>query len=186
MVSQNWNKSASKYYKVEMPKRSSNDFRRILKNDRCTYVVKSKHKEPIDINCPNLPTWHKEEFEEWRHEILPDANVVSFEYNGSEYKLLINMGDGDCNDGSFGALFDANNEKVLDVISSGDMESTIDSLKDDDVKIGDDLRTGILPYLEFFAIILRNSTELEYLVFKVMVENKFLFEIDDIDDRDGE
>lgn len=166
-----------------MAKVTSDRFKEVLKADGYTYIVKSKDKEPIDKDFPNLPTWHKEEFDEWRHKILPEATVIRFEYNESEYKLFINMGNGDCNDGTFGALFDVNNEKVLDLISSGDMESTVESLKDD-TKIADDFGTELSPYLSFFAVILKNSTELEYLVFKILVENNCLYEIDSLDNDD--
>lgn len=126
---------------------STKDFIDLLSSDGYTYTVKSKTSEPIDINFPNMPDWHRAEFEEWRHEILPDATVISFEYKGSDYKLVANMGDADCNDGTFGALFDANGDKILDLLSTGDMETTIKSLKEDDAKIDGDLSTKLEPYL---------------------------------------
>lgn len=130
-----------------------------------------------------MPDWHRDEFEEWRHEILPDADVISFEYKGSNYKLLRNMGDADCNDGNFGAVLDGNNDKVLDVISSGDMETTLQSLKTDETKISDELQAKLSPYLRYFEVVLHGNTEFEYVVFKVFVENGCLYDIGDIDDR---
>lgn len=166
-----------------MPKVSSNNFREILKNDGYAYTLTSKTTEPIDVNFPNMPDWHREEFEEWRHEILPDADVIWFEYNGVSYKILRNMGDADCNDGNFGAVFDGNNDKVMDVISSGDMETTLHSLKTDEPKISDELQAKLAPNLRYFEVVLHGNTEFEYVVFKVFVENGCLYDISDIDDR---
>lgn len=162
---------------------SSKEFKEILNNDGYAYVVKSKSTVPIDINFPNLPTWHKEEFEEWRHEILPDATVILFEYKEQNYKLLRNMGDPDCNDGAFGALFDENNDKILDLLSTGDMETTIRSEKNDDTKLDQDFATKFSPYLQYFEIVFGNYTEFEYLVFKVLFDNGYLYDIDEMDDR---
>lgn len=166
---------------VIMP--SSEKFRKILSEDGYTYVITSKDTEGIYLNFPNLPDHHTEEFEEWRQDELPPTTVICFEYKASNYKLLTNLGFAECHDGAFGAMFDANNDKILDVSSSGDMESTIQSLKDDK-KLDDDFLKKLSPYLEYFQIILGNNTELEYLVFKVLVENDCLYQyhIDTIDE----
>lgn len=56
---------------------SGNPFREILKNIGYRYVVTSKSSESIDINFPNMPGWYRGEFEEWRHETLPEATVIN-------------------------------------------------------------------------------------------------------------
>lgn len=163
---------------------NSENFMEILKNDGYEYVLKSKSTEPIDKNFPNLPNHHKRRMENDSYESeLPDANVFHFEYNGSSYKILRNMGDLDCNDGNFGVVFDGNNVKVLDIKSSGDMETTMKSLKTDDKKISDDLQEKLSPYLLFFDAVLHNHTELEYVVFKVLVENGCFYSISAIFDK---
>lgn len=166
---------------------NSKAFKKILKEDGYTYVVTCKETEPVDINFPNLPDWHQDEFEdeESNHEYLPDSTVIWFEYKTSLYRLLINDGWTDTNDGTFGALFDANNDKILDVLSTGDMESTLVSLKDaDDAKLDDDFLKKLSPYLQHFSISFENSTELEYLVFKVLAQNDcwMMGGIDELDD----
>ena len=166
-----------------MKRPTSDKFREILNSDGYAYTVTSKQREPIDINYPNLPRWHKDEFEEWRHEILPDATVICFEHNGSNYKLTVNMGDADCNDGNFGAVFDGNNEKVLDLLSTGDMETTLESLINNDPKLADDFIKKLAPYLEVFEVVLANHTAFEYLVFKILAENRCLIDIDEINGR---
>lgn len=166
-----------------MPRPTAEKFEEILKNDGYEYVVTSESTEPIDINFPNLPQHHRNGFEEWRQEMLPDVNVFCFEYKGTNYKLLTNAGDADCNDGMFGALFDGNNEKILDLLSTGDMETTIQSLKSDDVKLTNDLISKLSPYLQFFEIVLGNNTELEYLIFKILAGNDCLYDFNGIDDR---
>lgn len=152
-----------------MPEVTTKKFREILKNDGYGYVLISKGSEPTDIHFPNLPDWHKEELEVLPDEALPDANVIRFEYKGSNYKLLSNIGDADCNDGCFGALYDSDDGKILDLLSTGDNETTFQSLKTDDTKISDDFVAKLSPYLRYN--VLHNNTELEYLVFKVLVEN---------------
>lgn len=165
-----------------MPKISTEQFKELLKNDGFEYVLKSKVSEPIRIDFPNLPDHHQENFDD-RHKWLPDSNVICFEYKGMKYKLLRNMGFADANDGNFGAVFDGNNEKVVDLISSGDMETTIKSVKTDDVKSNDEFTAKLAPYLICFEVVLHNCTELEYLIFKVFVENGFLYELSVIDER---
>lgn len=158
-------------------------FSEILKNDDISFTVTSNETEPIEVNFPNLPDWHKEEFDEWRHEILPDSKVVCFEYEGSNYKLRINNGDADCNDGMFGALYDDDDEIIVNLKSTGDMETTIESVKDDDEEIDSDLSEQLSPYLQYFEVILENNTELEYLVFKVLLENNCLYDLSGLEDR---
>lgn len=162
---------------------SSDSFREILNNDGYTYVLKSENTEPLDINFPNLPDWHREDFES-RHSDLPDVTVIWFEWKRSNYKLLINGGDGDCNDGNFGAVFDTKNNKILDLLSSGDMETTIKSRKKGDKMMSDELSTKLSPYWQYFEVVLHNTTEFEYLVFKILVENEWFHSIDDIEDED--
>lgn len=166
-----------------MSEMSSENFREILKNDGYTYVLTAKSTEPIDINFPNMPNWYKDEWEEWCRDSLPDVDVIHFEYKGSSYKLLRNAGDPYCNEGNFGALFDSNDDKILDVISNGDMETTLHSLKSNETKIDDDLLAKVSPYFQYIEVFLHNSTEFEYLVCKVLIENELLYHIDDIDGR---
>lgn len=165
---------------VRSPNISSKEFREILKTDGYSYVIKSQSREPIDVNFPNLPSYHKNDFESRRRD-LDLADIVLFEYKGSSYKLLRNMGNADTNDGNFGAVFDSNNQKVLDIISSGDMETTFKSLKADDTNISGDLQAKLPEYLAFFEVVLDGYTEFEYVLFKLFVEIGFFFDIDDID-----
>lgn len=158
-------------------------FLEILKNDGYTYAVTSKQSESIEINFPNLPDWHKDEFEEWRHDILPDSKIIHFEYQGLNYKLRLNNGDPDCNDGMFGALYDESNEIIANLKSTGDMETTIKSVKDGDKVIDKCKRAELKPYWNFFEIVLAKKTELEYLVFKVLFENGFLYDLCGLEDK---
>ncbi|XP_055316505.1 uncharacterized protein LOC129576066 [Sitodiplosis mosellana] len=164
-----------------MPKASSDKLREIFKNDGYTYVVKSIDSERIDANYPNIPYWHISVGEECVRSDFPDATVICFEYRGSHYKLVSNWGIPDCNDGCFGALFDGNNDKILDLLSTGDVETTIRSQKNADTTLDDDFSTKLRPYLKFFTIVLENTTEFEYLAFKVLAENRRLYDIDEID-----
>lgn len=162
---------------------SSTNFREIFKNDGFNYVLISKSTEPIDINFPNMPSWYKDEWESWVRDSLPNVDVICFEYKGSNYKVVRNASECINNEGNFGALFDSNNDKILDIVSSGDCETTIQSLKIDDVTISDDLLQQVSPYLRYIEVFLHNHTEFEYVVFKVLVESKCLYDIDWIDER---
>lgn len=155
-----------------MPKVSTENFKEILRNDGYSYALVSKVSEPTDVNFPNLPDWHKEAFEDLPDESFPDAKVICFEYNGSNYKLQINMGEADSNDGCFGALFDSTGNQIVDILSTGDNETTFQSLKSDDAKISNEHLAKITPYLRYNLLL--NSTELEYLVFKILAENDCL------------
>lgn len=72
---------------------------------------------------------------------------------------------------------------IMDIISSGDMETTLQSLKTDDKKISDDLQEKISPYLLFFDAVLHSYTEFEYVAFKVLVENGCFYSISAIYDK---
>lgn len=162
---------------------SSDNFREIFKNDGYAYALTSKSTEPIDINFPNMPEWYKDEWELWIRDSLPAIDVVLSEYNGSNYKLLSNASECFCNEGTYGALFDSDNEQILDMISFGDTQSLLHSLKADDTRIGDDLLAKVFPYVEEIEVHLHSNTEFEYLVFKVLVENTILYNFDWIDQR---
>lgn len=172
-----------------MAKVSSENFRDILKNDEYAYVLTSKSTERIEMNFPNMPNWYKEEWNEWCYDVSPHADVICFEYKGlSNYKLLRNAGDPDRSfgtlfDGNFGAVFHGNKDKVLDILCSPNLKTTIQSLKAGDRKINDDLLVKLTPYLKFFEAVLHNNMELEYLVFKILVENGWFGDIGDIDRR---
>lgn len=168
-----------------MPQISCDEFKELLKSDGFEYVVTSKHSEPITIDFPNLPEHHKSEFDEWRREQLPDSTVIWFEYKGLKYKLLRNMGVPDCNDGTFGAVYDENNVQILNLISSGDMETTIQSLKIDDQQLDEAFSKKIAPYVSCFEILLQTKTVLEYLAFKVLVETGGSYDPSVIDERYG-
>lgn len=146
------------------------EYEEITKNDGCPYKIVSKDLEQIEKDFPNLPEWHGEEFEELWHEVLPKTLVICFEYNGLKYKLRNNTGEPECHDGNFGAVYDVNNEKVMDVISSEDLETTLQSLKTDDPQLSDDILAKFSSYWEY-SLVLHNNTELEYVVFKILVEN---------------
>lgn len=90
---------------------SSEKFREILKEDGYVYVVTSKDTEPIHINFPNLPEWYEDDLE-YHRELLPQSTVICFEYKTLNYKLLVNTGNPDCNNGVFGALFDEQRENT--------------------------------------------------------------------------
>lgn len=68
-----------------MLKVSSENFREILKNDGFAYVQTLKTTQPLDLSFPNLPDWHMETFESYDDFYLPDADVICFEYKGSNY-----------------------------------------------------------------------------------------------------
>lgn len=166
-----------------MPKLSCDEFKELLKSDGFEYVVTSKDSEPIVITFPNLPEHHKCEFDEWRRDMLPDSTVIWFEYKGLKYKLLRNMGSPDCNDGTFGAVYDENNVQIANLTSTGDMETTIQSLKVNDEQLDDAFSKKIAPYVSCFDIILQTNSVLEYLIFKVSVETGGSYDPSVIDER---
>lgn len=167
-----------------MPKISVDEFKELLNIDGYEYTIQSKDSEPVRIDLPNMPEHHQENFTD-RCQSLPSTNIFRFEHHGSKYKLLRNMGMGDCNDGNFGAVFAENDEKIVNLISSGDMETTIESLKsdDDDPKLDQEFCRKLTPYLECFETVLSGYTELEFLIFKVLVENNCLYDLSVIEDR---
>ncbi|KAG4067680.1 hypothetical protein HA402_005452 [Bradysia odoriphaga] len=165
-----------------MPKISVDAFKELMKLDGFDYVLKTKDFEPIRKDLPNIPQHHKDYFDE-RCGRMPRTNIFGFEYKGLKYKLFRNMGDGDCNDGNFGAVFAENEEKIVDLISSGDMETTIESLKSDDTRLSEEFCGKLAPYLVCFETVLSKYTEFEFLIFKILLENDCLYDLSVIDDR---
>lgn len=153
---------------------STKEFREILKNDGFSYTIVSKGSEQIEIDFPNLPDWHKEEWDSRRDE-MPKTVVICFEYNGLNYKIRSNKGDADCNDGNFGAVYDANGDKIMELMSTGDTETTFQLLKPDGTKVNDDLLAKLEPYLKYL-VVLHNNSQLEYVVFKILAENDCLID----------
>lgn len=165
-----------------MPRINVDEFKELMKLDGFDYSIVSKDSEPIRIDLPNIPEHHRDEFDD-RREWLPRTNIFRFEYKGLKYKLLRNMGDGDCNDGNFGAVFAENDEKIVDIISSGDMETTVQSLKGDEPKLSKEFSEKLAPYLECFETVLSTYTEFEFLIFKILFENDCLYDLSVIEDR---
>lgn len=65
----------------------------------------------------------------------------------------------DSNDGIFSALLDGNDYKMRDVLSVGDMKTTMKSVKADHEKLSDRFLRKLSLYLQYFSIILENNTE---------------------------
>lgn len=78
-----------------------------------------------------------------------------------------------------------NNDKILDVLSIGDFETLIKSLKDgNDTKLDVNFSNKVAPYVGYFEMLFAKNTELEYLVLKILVQNEcFLYDFNGIDDR---
>lgn len=96
---------------------TSNIYRDFLKNDGCDYLLLSKSDyHDIDENFPNLAFTHTVEFD---GDAIAYAKIIQLRYKEINYKMLINSGCADTNDGLFGAVYDNNNEIVINIISSG-------------------------------------------------------------------
>jgi hypothetical protein len=86
-------------------------------------------------DCPNLPPWHIENAEAVGDEFLEDigryywCDFDLIDRNGLRTKLRMafNEGDADCNDGTWGVVWDRDTaEVVADLTSVGDCEGSVE------------------------------------------------------------
>ncbi|GGA06179.1 hypothetical protein [Okeania sp. KiyG1] len=89
------------------------------------------------LDCPNIPEHHLYHAEGYEND--PDYDTgryywFDFDIVGMDELLLplrivINIGDADCNDGFWGVVWERNTEEIIaNIISSGDMETTIEAI----------------------------------------------------------
>ncbi len=93
-------------------------------------------------HCPNTPEWHLENAASWEdgpeswfenigNYFCFDFTAVSNEGERLPLRVLFNEGDGDCNDGYWGEVWNLKtNELVANIESSGDTASTIEVVCD--------------------------------------------------------
>ena len=96
------------------------------------------------LDCPNIPEHHLYHAEGYEDD--PDYDVgryywFDFDIVGMDELLLplrmvINKGDADCNDGYWGVIWERNTEDIIaNIISSGDMETTIEAISKEHIDI---------------------------------------------------
>lgn len=90
------------------------------------------------LNCPNIPTHHIENarleyadpadyFDSIGKYYWFDFDVVGLVGEPLPLRMVFNEGDGDCNDGLWGAVWNRNTEElVANILSTGDSEATVE------------------------------------------------------------
>lgn len=98
------------------------------------------------VNCPNIPEHHIEN-SQWY-----DPPSQYFRYTGKYYwfdfdvaypntpplqlRMVVNEGDGDCNDGMWGAVWERNTESlVANILSTGDSEATVQAISQQHINL---------------------------------------------------
>ncbi|MEH2089519.1 MAG: hypothetical protein V7K61_22860 [Nostoc sp.] len=90
------------------------------------------------IDCPNTPEHHIENARYSSGYLRQVGKYYWFDFDifGSDAKLIslrmvVNEGDADCNDGRWGAVWERNTkELVANILSTGDMETTIKAVSE--------------------------------------------------------
>ena len=84
------------------------------------------------IDCPNIPehhVFHAEDGLDIGRYYWFDFDIVGADNERIQLRMALNEGDADCNDGFWGAVWERNTgERVVDILSSGDMETTIEAV----------------------------------------------------------
>lgn len=84
------------------------------------------------IDCPNIPehhVYHAQNGLDIGKYYWFDFNIVGSDDETMQLRMVVNVGDADCNDGLWGAVWERNTkELVANIISSGDMETTIEAI----------------------------------------------------------
>lgn len=88
-----------------------------------------KYKE-----CPNLPEWHVENAQEDGDEFLEDVgkyywcdfDLIGYDGSSIRLRMAFNEGDADCNDGTWGVVWDRDTAMIVaDLTSVGDCKGHI-------------------------------------------------------------
>jgi hypothetical protein len=86
------------------------------------------------VDCPNMPSWHIENAEEEGAGYLQDIglylwcdfDIVGRKGKPKHLRMVFNLGDPDCNDGIWGAVWDRKTGVlVADIASVGDCQSCV-------------------------------------------------------------
>ncbi|MGK7904029.1 MAG: hypothetical protein AB4352_21995 [Hormoscilla sp.] len=91
------------------------------------------------LDCPNLPEWHVENSHDWDGPVKYfadignyywfDFDLVDLNNKLMQFRVVFNEGDADCNDGTWGAVWDRNRSVlVANLLSTGDCEATIEAV----------------------------------------------------------
>ena len=90
-------------------------------------------------DCPNMPEHHIEN-SQWDDDPAYyldhvgkyywfDFDIALPNVESSQLRMVFNVGDGDCNDGMWGAVWDRNTEDlVANILSTGDSEATVQAI----------------------------------------------------------
>jgi len=82
--------------------------------------------------CPNTPEHHVEAVKNGRSfgkYYWFDFDIIGADNQQLELRMVLNEGDADCNDGFWGAVWERNTQElVVNILSSGDMETTIEAI----------------------------------------------------------
>lgn len=96
-------------------------------------------------DCPNMPDHHIENAK-WGERYLRNAggyywfdfDIVGMGGQVIQCRMVYNEGDGDCNDGMWGAVWERNTEElIVNILSTGDSEATIQAVSEKHVKMYD-------------------------------------------------
>ncbi len=91
-------------------------------------------------DCPNTPEQHGEDLDGYDDDFVTDHlemlicewvdfDIISLDNQFLPLRMVFNWGDGDCNDGFWGAVWERNTEElVANILSTGDCETTIEAV----------------------------------------------------------
>jgi len=123
------------------------------------------------LDCPNIPEHHL--YHAQGHENDPnydmgmyywfDFDIVGMDGLSLPLRMVLNIGDADCNDGYWGAIWERNKEEIIaNIISSGDMETTLEAISKQYIDIYQSQQI-LIPKI-FNNIIVANNLNLEKIL----------------------
>lgn len=129
------------------------------------------------LDCPNTPRHHIENAKCFDNAISEywenigryqwfDFDIVSSDEALIKLRTVVNIGDGDCNNGCWGAAWTRNRgELIANILSTGDTETTIEVISEKHLDLykpygsGDGFSYNSSPYRGFYS-----DTELGHLI----------------------
>ncbi|BAY13189.1 hypothetical protein [Calothrix sp. NIES-2098] len=90
-------------------------------------------------DCPNIPEHHIENSQSYNDPAYYlnkvgqyywfDFDIMYPNQESLQLRMVFNVGDGDCNDGMWGAVWDRNTEDLMaNILSTGDSEATVQAI----------------------------------------------------------
>ena len=112
------------------------------------------------LDCPNFPEHHidnsqdEEDPSEYLDEIGEyhwfDFDIIGLKKESLQLRLVLNQGDGDCNDGIWGAVWERNTAEIIaNILNTGGEQSTVQAVSKPFIEICESIQAWVPTTFEY-------------------------------------